>query len=96
MGVQAPIAPVLNSPLQFKSFQKSRQQMIRAYCSNIYTVVEGHKYDTKCLKYLFVAGEHCDHGTRVWAENQFQVPVLGAVLNYVGMFGLFLQQRVLA
>ena len=34
---------------------------------------EGHKYDTKCLKYLFVAGEHCDHGTRVWAEKQFQV-----------------------
>ena len=43
-------------------------------------MVEGHKYDTKCLKYLFVAGEHCDHGTRVWAENQFQVPVLGEKL----------------
>ena len=38
--------------------------------------VEGHKYDTKCLKYLFVAGEHCDHGTRIWAQNQFGVPVL--------------------
>ena len=38
--------------------------------------VEGHKYDTKCLRYLFVAGEHCDHGTRIWAEKQFQVPVL--------------------
>ena len=50
---------------------------------------EGHKYDTKCLKYLFVAGEHCDHGTRVWAENQFQVPVLGAVLNYVSIFSIF-------
>ena len=43
-------------------------------------MVEGHKYDTKCLKYLFVAGEHCDHGTRVWAENQFHVPVLGEKL----------------
>ena len=28
------------------------------------------------LKYLFVAGEHCDHGTRVWASEQFKVPVL--------------------
>ena len=28
------------------------------------------------LKYLFVAGEHCDQGTRLWTENQFQVPVL--------------------
>ena len=23
-----------------------------------------------------MAGEHCDHETRLWAENQFQVPVL--------------------
>ena len=31
---------------------------------------------TCSLKYLFVAGEHCDHGTRVWASEQFKVPVL--------------------
>ena len=28
------------------------------------------------FRYLFVAGEHCDHGTRIWAQNQFKVPVL--------------------
>ena len=33
-------------------------------------------YSNYSLKYLFVAGEHCDHETRLWAENQFQVPVL--------------------
>ena len=37
---------------------------------------EAPKYDTSCLKYLFVAGEHCDHDTRLWAQNRFQVPVL--------------------
>lgn len=34
------------------------------------------KYDLGCLKYLFVAGEHCDYDTRLWAEQVFQVPVL--------------------
>jgi acyl-coenzyme A synthetase/AMP-(fatty) acid ligase len=33
-------------------------------------------YDLSSLRYLFVAGEHCDHGTRVWAEEHFRVPVL--------------------
>ena len=28
------------------------------------------------LKYLFVAGEHCDHETRLWAQDQFKIPVL--------------------
>jgi len=40
---------------------------------------EGHrasKYDLSSLKYLFVAGEHCDYDTRIWAEQMFKVPVL--------------------
>ena len=28
------------------------------------------------MKYLFVAGEHCDHETRLWAQDHFKVPVL--------------------
>jgi propionyl-CoA synthetase len=28
------------------------------------------------LRYLFVAGEHCDYETRNWAEKEFKVPVL--------------------
>ncbi|XP_012277149.1 acyl-CoA synthetase short-chain family member 3, mitochondrial [Orussus abietinus] len=34
------------------------------------------KYSTKSLKAIFVAGEHCDYGTKAWAENTFQVPIL--------------------
>ncbi|XP_073980398.1 acyl-CoA synthetase short-chain family member 3, mitochondrial isoform X2 [Rhodnius prolixus] len=36
----------------------------------------GGNYSTKSLKYLFVAGEHCDHETKLWAEKAFKVPVL--------------------
>jgi len=32
--------------------------------------------DISSLKHLFVAGEHCDYETRLWAEKIFQVPVL--------------------
>ena len=39
-------------------------------------IKEGSKYDISCLKYLFVAGEHCDHETRIWSEEKFNVPVL--------------------
>ena len=38
--------------------------------------IEGKKYDVSCLKYMFVAGEPCDHNTRVWAARHFGVPVL--------------------
>jgi len=34
------------------------------------------KYDISKLKYLFVAGEHCDYDTRIWAEKIFACPVL--------------------
>lgn len=34
------------------------------------------KFDLSHLKYLFVAGEKCDHDTRVWAQRTFKVPVL--------------------
>jgi len=34
------------------------------------------KYDISCLKQLFVAGEHCDYKTRLWAQEHFRVPVL--------------------
>lgn len=38
--------------------------------------VEGAKYNVDSLQYLFVAGEHCDHSTRLWAEKHFNVPVM--------------------
>jgi len=34
------------------------------------------KYDISCLRQLFVAGEHCDYKTRLWAQEHFKVPVL--------------------
>jgi len=34
------------------------------------------KYDISCLRQLFVAGEHCDYKTRLWAEKHLGVPVL--------------------
>ena len=34
------------------------------------------KYNLDCLRNLFVAGEHCDYRTRLWAEKHFRVPVL--------------------
>ena len=34
------------------------------------------KHDISCLRQLFVAGEHCDYDTRLWAEKVFQAPVL--------------------
>ncbi|KAF5306039.1 hypothetical protein FQR65_LT00754 [Abscondita terminalis] len=36
----------------------------------------GRKYDTSSLKLIFVAGEHLDSDTQLWAENIFKVPVL--------------------
>ena len=39
-------------------------------------VLYGRKYSIKSLKYIFVAGEHCDYETKVWAEKVFKVPVL--------------------
>lgn len=36
----------------------------------------GKKYNIDNLKYIFVAGEHCDHDTRVWTVNNFKAPVL--------------------
>ena len=42
----------------------------------VYYLITLFLYSNYSLKYLFVAGEHCDHETRLWAENQFQVPVL--------------------
>ena len=34
------------------------------------------RYDLSSLRQLFVAGEHCDYRTRLWAEQHFRVPVL--------------------
>ena len=34
------------------------------------------KYNLESLRLLFVAGEHCDYRTRLWAEQHFRVPVL--------------------
>ncbi|XP_075984857.1 acyl-CoA synthetase short-chain family member 3, mitochondrial [Anticarsia gemmatalis] len=34
------------------------------------------RYCSKSLKTIFIAGEHCDHDTRQWAERIFEVPVL--------------------
>ncbi|KAB0802068.1 hypothetical protein PPYR_04254 [Photinus pyralis] len=36
----------------------------------------GRRYDTSSLRQLFVAGEHLDHETRLWAQHSFRVPVL--------------------
>jgi len=36
----------------------------------------GRRYDTKSLRYIFLAGEHCDHETRSWTEEKVKVPVL--------------------
>lgn len=40
------------------------------------TAAEGKRHRIKSLEYLFVAGEHCDHETRLWAQEHFGVPVL--------------------
>ena len=34
------------------------------------------KYNLDSLRTLFVAGEHCDYRTRLWAEKHFRAPVL--------------------
>ncbi|KAF4525139.1 hypothetical protein B566_EDAN005081 [Ephemera danica] len=39
-------------------------------------ILLGSHYDISSLKYLFVAGEHCDSETKTWAQNAFKVPVL--------------------
>ncbi|XP_013786699.2 acyl-CoA synthetase short-chain family member 3, mitochondrial-like [Limulus polyphemus] len=36
----------------------------------------GKLYNTSCLQYLFVAGEHCDYETLEWARDKLKVPVL--------------------
>lgn len=36
----------------------------------------GRKYNTKSLRSIFIAGEHCDLETKNWIENIFKVPVL--------------------
>ncbi|BES93613.1 DUF3448 [Nesidiocoris tenuis] len=36
----------------------------------------GKQFSTKSLRYLFVAGEHCDHETKLWSSKAFNVPVL--------------------
>lgn len=37
---------------------------------------EAAKYDTSCLRSLFLAGESLDNETRKWSENNFKVPIL--------------------
>ncbi len=39
----------------------------------VFTIVIGHFCS---LHYLYVAGEHCDHATRIWSEHHFGVPTL--------------------
>lgn len=36
----------------------------------------GKKYNTKSLRTIFIAGEHCDLETKLWMEKTFDVPVL--------------------
>ncbi|KAJ9596889.1 hypothetical protein L9F63_012145, partial [Diploptera punctata] len=36
----------------------------------------GGQFSTRSLRTLFVAGEHCDHDTKTWAERVFNVPIL--------------------
>ncbi|KAF5283361.1 hypothetical protein FQA39_LY04737 [Lamprigera yunnana] len=40
------------------------------------TAAFGKKHNVKSLKQIFVAGEHLDRDTQLWAENIFKVPVL--------------------
>jgi propionyl-CoA synthetase len=49
---------------------------IRAIKREDPTASQGRGYNLSSLRYLFVAGEHCDHGTRLWAQDHFRVPVL--------------------
>lgn len=35
-----------------------------------------NSYSTERLKYIFIAGEHCDDETKCWAEKAFNVPLL--------------------
>jgi propionyl-CoA synthetase len=35
-----------------------------------------HRYDTRSLKALFLAGERCDPDTLLWAQKQLEVPVI--------------------
>ncbi|XP_049845482.1 acyl-CoA synthetase short-chain family member 3, mitochondrial [Schistocerca gregaria] len=39
-------------------------------------IQHGKRYSTESLRTLFVAGEHCDHETKQWAEKVFHVPIL--------------------
>ena len=34
------------------------------------------KYDTSCLRYLFLAGERCDVATWEWARDRLNIPVI--------------------
>lgn len=36
----------------------------------------GRRYSLKSLRTIFIAGEHCDQGTKQWIEKIFKVPVL--------------------
>lgn len=36
----------------------------------------GSKYDISSLRFIYLAGEHCDYETRNWAEQKIKVPVL--------------------
>ncbi|CAK9304353.1 unnamed protein product [Gordionus sp. m RMFG-2023] len=38
--------------------------------------LQSRNYDLKSLKSIFLAGEHCDHGTLEWAKAKFGVPVI--------------------
>ncbi|KAK6641040.1 hypothetical protein RUM44_012739 [Polyplax serrata] len=37
---------------------------------------KGRKYSTKSLRHIFIAGEHCDEETKMWAAKVFKVPIL--------------------
>eukprot|EP00095_Tigriopus_kingsejongensis_P003684 snap_masked-scaffold11_size778918-processed-gene-6.8 protein:Tk03684 transcript:snap_masked-scaffold11_size778918-processed-gene-6.8-mRNA-1 annotation:"hypothetical protein DAPPUDRAFT_303190" len=49
---------------------------LRAIKREDHDIHEGRKYDISSLKYLFLAGEHCDHETRMWSAQSFETPVL--------------------
>ena len=45
---------------------------IRAIRREDPAATHAQQHDLRSLRYLFVAGEHCDHGTRLWAQEHFR------------------------
>jgi len=59
------VAGMFTAPTAIRAIK--REDQVGEYAS---------RYDLSKLRYLFVAGEHCDYDTRLWAEKVFNTAVL--------------------